>query len=104
MQRLDYLDKDFMEKALLVVNNSDCFEIIISEKLVLRTEKALDAWEQYHKLQRNGTKSWKMLIKLAWFGVWTPVLWGVINSAEMHGLKINSWRYEQHQLIIRIGR
>jgi hypothetical protein len=104
MQRLDYLDKNFMEKAWLMANNSDCFEIAISEKLALRTEKALDAWMQYHKLQKNGTKSWQMLTKLAWFGIWTPVLWGVINRAELHGLKISSWAYEQHQLIIRIER
>lgn len=103
MKRLDYLDKNFMETALFMATNSDCFEITISEKLALRTEKALDAWIQYHKLQRSGTKSWQMLIKFALFGIWTPVLWAVINRAEIHGLKISSWVFEQQQLIIRIG-
>jgi hypothetical protein len=102
MQRLDYLDKEFMEKALLLAKNGECFEISISERSALRTEKALDAWMLYHRLQRNGIKSWQLLIKFAWFGIWTPILWGVINRAEVYGLKIN-WRVEQNQLIIKIG-
>jgi hypothetical protein len=102
MQRLDYLEKDFMENALLLAKNGECFEISISERSALRTEKALDVWMLYHRLQKNGVKSWQLLIKFAWFGIWTPILWAVINRAEMYELKIN-WKIEHHQLIIRIG-
>lgn len=104
MQRIDYSARGFIEDAWLAVGSSDSIEITIPRNLAKRTEKALKAYVCYYKLRDEGGTSWKLLLKLTWYGFWVPVLWGVINHAELYGIRLRSWHYEQDLLIIKLAK
>lgn len=91
MKELRYSDPDLLKKSLALAEDREPFLIVVSGWRVRALRTSLPLYKKYfmHSQKRDALGRVLAIPKLFAYGILSPTLWGIINSASLHGMNLH---------------